>query len=470
MAVVAKPGPFVTQPSERLLETAEETQLRRAVGAVDLTALGIGAVIGTGIFVIIGEAIADSGPGIALSFVLAGVTCIFSALSYAELASTLPISGSAYTYAYATMGELIAWIIGWDLVLEYGVSVAAVAVGWGAYFTELLDSLFGITLSDSIALPPGEGGSVNLPAAFLVLAVAAVLAVGVRQSARSNTTMVIIKLGVLALFIGLGVTAFTGSHFDNFTPNGFTGVVDAAALIFFAYIGFDAVSTASEESKRPSRDLPIAIVGSLVICTLIYIAVAVVAVGALPADQLAGDDAPLATALSEGANIGWGADVIAFGALVAITSVVLTILFGQTRICFAMSRDGLLPRRLCEVNEKTRTPILLTALFGIAIAIVAALVPLAEIAKLVNIGTLFAFLIVNIGVIVLRRTKPDLDRGFRVPLVPIVPLIGAGLCLFLMTYLDTATWLRFGGWLLLGFVIYAVYGYRRSRLRREAPV
>jgi basic amino acid/polyamine antiporter, APA family len=277
--------------------------------------------------------------------------------------------------------------------------------------------------------------------------------------------MVILKLGVLALFIGLGVTAFTGSHFDDFTPNGFTGVVDAAALIFFAYIGFDAVSTASEEAKRPSRDLPIAIVGSLLICTLIYIAVSVVAVGALPADQLAGDDAPLATALSEGAGIGWGADVIAFGALVAITSVVLTILFGQTRVCFAMSRDGLLPR---EVNEKTRTPIVLTALFGIAIAVIAAFVPLAEIAKLVNIGTLFAFLIVNVGVIVLRRTRPDLERGFRVPLVPLVPLIGAGLCIFLMTYLDTATWLRFGGWLLLGFVIYAVYGYHRSRLRRAA--
>jgi basic amino acid/polyamine antiporter, APA family len=469
MAVATKPGPFVTQPSERLMQEAEDSRLRRAVGALDLTALGIGAVIGTGIFVIIGEAIADSGPGIVLSFVLAGVTCIFSALSYAELASTIPISGSAYTYAYATMGELIAWIIGWDLVLEYGVSVAAVAVGWGAYFTELLDSLFGITLSDSIALPPGEGGAVNLPAAFLVLGVAAVLAVGVRQSARSNTAMVIIKLGVLALFIALGVTAFTGSHFDDFTPNGFTGVVDAAALIFFAYIGFDAVSTASEESKRPSRDLPLAIVGSLLICTLIYIAVSLVAVGALPADQLAGDDAPLATALSEGAGIGWGADVIAFGALVAITSVVLTILFGQTRICFSMSRDGLLPRRLCDVNAKTRTPILLTAIFGIAIAIIAALVPLSEIAKLVNIGTLFAFFLVNIGVIVLRRTKPDLERGFRVPFVPIVPLIGAGLCVFLMKYLDTATWLRFGGWLLIGLVIYALYGYRRSRLRHGEP-
>ena len=468
MSIAARPGPLVKRPTDQLIEEAEGTQLRRAVGALDLTALGIGAIIGTGIFVIIGEAIGDSGPAIVLSFVFAGVTCIFSALAYAELASAIPVSGSAYTYSYATMGELVAFIIGWDLVLEYGVSVAAVAVGWGAYFTELLDSLFGITLSDSIALPPGEGGSVNVPAAVLVLVITAVLIFGVRQSARSNTVMVIIKLTVLAFFIAVGVTAFTGDNFSDFAPNGFNGVIDGAALIFFAYIGFDAVSTASEESKRPSRDLPIAIVGSLVICTLIYIAVSAVAVGALPADQLAGDDAPLATALSEGAGIDWAADIVTFGALVAITSVVLTILFGQTRVAFSMSRDGLLPSVLSRVNERTKTPIILTALFGIAIATLAAFVPLAEVAKLVNIGTLFAFLLVNIGVIVLRRTSPDLERGFRVPFVPVFPLIGAGLCIFLMTYLDTATWLRFGAWMALGLVVYLVYGYRHSRLRREA--
>ena len=325
--------------------------------------------------------------------------------------------------------------------------------------------MFGIALPDSIALPPGEGGTVNLPAVGLVLAVTAVLIYGVPQTARSNTVMVIVKLGVLALFIALGVTAFNGDHFSDFAPNGFTGVVDAAALVFFAYIGFDAVSTASEEARPPSRDLPIAIVGSLLIATLIYIAVAVVAVGALPADQLAGDDAPLATALSGGAGIGWGADLIAFGALVAITSVVLTMLFGETRVCFAMSRDGLLPRRLSAINDRTRTPVLATAIFGLAIALVAAFLPLAEIAKLVNIGTLFAFVLVSVGVIVLRRTKPDLERGFRVPLVPVVPLAGAALCIFLMTYLDSATWLRFGAWMAAGLVIYVLYGYRRSRLR-----
>jgi basic amino acid/polyamine antiporter, APA family len=467
MATAAPKSPFATKPTDQLLETAEATSLRRGIGALDLTALGIGAIIGTGIFVIVGEAISLSGPALVLSFVLAGVTCIFSALSYAELASTIPVSGSAYTYAYATMGEVLAWIIGWDLILEYGVSVAAVAVGWGAYFTELMDSLFGITLSDSISLPPGEGGDVNVPAFVLVLAVAALLISGIRQSARSNTVMVIIKLLVLAFFIVVAITAFDGDHFSDFAPNGWSGIEDAAALIFFAYIGFDAVSTGSEESRNPSRDLPIAIIGSLVIATILYILVSVAAVGALPADQLAGQDAPLAVALDEGAGISWGADIVTFGALVAITSVVLTILYGQTRVAFSMCRDGLMPTRLSTVWEKTRTPVILTLLFAIPIAILAAFVPLKEIAELVNIGTLFAFLIVNVAVIWLRRSKPEMERGFRVPLVPVVPIIGALLCAYLMTKLPGTTWARFGIWLVLGMVIYALYGYRNSRLRKN---
>ena len=467
MASVARKSPFVTKPTEQLLETAEGTSLQRGIGALDLTALGIGAIIGTGIFVIIGEAIAESGPALVLSFVLAGVTCIFSALSYAELASTIPVSGSAYTYAYATMGEVLAWIIGWDLILEYGVSVAAVAVGWGAYLTELLDSLFGITLSDAISLPPGDGGKVNVPAFFLVLAVAALLISGIRQSARSNTVMVIIKLLVLVFFIVVAATAFNGDHFSDFAPNGWSGIENAAALIFFAYIGFDAVSTGSEESKNPGRDLPIAIIGSLVIATILYILVSVAAVGALPADQLAGQDAPLAIALSEGAGIAWGADIVTFGALVAITSVVLTILYGQTRVAFSMCRDGLMPPRLATVWEKTRTPVILTLVFAIPIAVLAAFVPLKEIAELVNIGTLFAFFIVNIAVIWLRRSKPDMERGYRVPLVPVVPIIGALLCVYLMTKLPGTTWVRFGLWLVLGMVIYALYGYRNSRMRKN---
>jgi basic amino acid/polyamine antiporter, APA family len=468
MATVARPGPFATKPAEQLLETAEGSQLRRSVGSLDLTALGIGAIIGTGIFVIIGEAIALSGPGIVISFVLAGVTCVFSALAYAELASTLPVSGSAYTYAYATMGEALAWIIGWDLLLEYGVAVAAVSVGWGAYFVELLDSIFGVTLSDSITLPPGDGGDVNVPALVLVLAVAGVLIAGVRQSARSNTVMVVGKVLVLLFFIAVAFSAFDGDHFSDFAPNGFDGIEEAAALIFFAYIGFDAVSTGSEEVRRPQRDLPIAIVGSLVIATVLYILVAVAAVGALPADQLAGQDAPLSVALSEGAGIGWGADIVTFGALVAITSVVLTMLFGETRIAFSMCRDGLLPERLAAVWERTRTPVILTVLFAVPIALVAAFVPLTEIAELVNIGTLFAFFLVNVAVIWLRRSKPDLPRGFRVPLVPFVPAIGAALCIYLMTKLPGETWLRFIVWLAIGAVVYVLYSYRNSRLRRDA--
>jgi basic amino acid/polyamine antiporter, APA family len=469
MAVAARPGPFATKPHERLVaETGEGAHtLRRAIGALDLTALGIGAIIGTGIFVIIGEAIGKSGPAIVLSFVLSGVTCAFSALSYAELASTIPVSGSAYTYAYATMGELVAWIIGWDLILEYGVSVAAVAVGWGGYLQSLLNSWFGWQIPNSLALPPGEGGTVNLPAAFLVLAIAALLIAGVRKSARTNTVMVMVKVGILCFFVIAGLTAFKSSNIHPFAPKGFNGMVDAAALIFFAYIGFDAVSTTSEETRNPSRDLPIGIIGSLAIATLLYILVAITAIGALPSAQLAGSKAPLADALTKGAGISWAGDLLSIGALIAIASVVLTILYGQTRIMFAICRDGLFFRRFATVSPRTGTPWLVTAVFGVLIAILAMVTPLSEIAKLVNIGTLFAFLIVNIGVIWLRRTAPDLPRGFRVPLVPIFPIIGALLCVYLMTRQGAVTWLRFFVWLAVGLVIYGLYGWRNSTLRRR---
>ena len=465
-------GLFATKDTDALVRETEEKghQLERVVGLLDLTALGLGAIIGTGIFVVIGEAIGDSGPAIILSFVLAGVTCAFSALAFAELASTIPVAGSAYTYSYATLGEFVAWIIGWDLILEYAVSVAAVAVGWGQYFNDLMDSLFGFQLPDSLANPPGEGGSFNLPAVFIVLAVTAVLCLGMRESARTNTIMVFIKLAVLALFLALGVTAFDSGNLTPFAPEGLDGTVTAASVIFFAYIGFDAISTSGEETKNPGRDLPIAIIGSLAIATLLYIAVAVVAVGALPFDALKDAEAPLAKVLDEGAGFSWAANVISFGALVAITSVVLTILYGQTRIMFAMCRDGLMPLRFADVNPKTRTPIRITATFGVLIALVAAFIPLTEIVKLVNIGTLFAFIVVNIGVIILRRTRPDLKRGYRVPFVPVFPIIGVLLCCYLMRYLEGATWLRFVGWLALGLVVYFLYGIRHSRLRRGEVV
>jgi basic amino acid/polyamine antiporter, APA family len=469
MATAARPGLFARKSHEVLVaETSRDPEhgLKRSVGVLDLTALGIGAVIGTGIFVIIGEAIGDSGPSIVISFALAGVTCLFSAFSYAELASSIPVSGSAYTYGYATLGELVAWIIGWDLILEYGVSVAAVAVGWGGYLQQLLDSVFGISLPNAISQPPGEGGTVNLPAVFLVLAVAGLLIYGVRESARTNTVMVIVKVGILIFFVVVGVASINGDNFSPWAPNGFDGTVNAAALIFFAYIGFDAISTSGEEAENPSRDLPFAIIGALLICTLLYILVAVVAVGLAPSDKLAGSDAPLADALTLGAGVGpWAADILSIGALIAITSVTLTVLYGQTRIMFSMSRDGLVPRWVGRLSAR-RTPARITAFFGVLVAIIAAFVPLTEIAKLVNIGTLFAFLIVNIGVIILRRTAPDMPRKFRVPLVPAFPIIGSLLCIYLMTKLEAVTWLRFLIWLAIGLVIYFAYGRTHSHLRR----
>jgi basic amino acid/polyamine antiporter, APA family len=468
MATEARPGLFARKSESMLVREAKgdpEHGLKRSVGVLDLTALGIGAVIGTGIFVIIGEAIGTAGPSIVISFVLAGVTCLFSAFSYAELASSIPVSGSAYTYSYATLGELTAWIIGWDLILEYGVAVAAVAVGWGGYLKSLLDSLFGISIPTSIAGPPGDGGTFNAPAVFLVLAVAALLIYGVRESARANTVMVTLKIAILIFFVVVGVGSINGDNFSPWAPSGFNGTVDAAALIFFAYIGFDAISTSGEEAKDPSKDLPFAIIGALLICTLIYIVVAVVAVGLAPQKVLAGSDAPLAAALQSGAGVGsWAADLLSLGALIAITSVTLTVLYGQTRIMFAMSRDGLVPKWVGKLSPR-RTPALITAVFGVLVAILAAFVPLSEIAKLVNIGTLFAFLLVNIGVIILRRTNPDMERGFRVPFVPVFPLIGAALCIYLMTKLEAVTWLRFGAWLAVGLVIYFVYGRTHSRLR-----
>jgi APA family basic amino acid/polyamine antiporter len=472
----ADPGPgksgwggiFARKRGKQLRRDAEDQAgLRRAVGALDLMALGIGGTIGTGIFVIIGEAIGDSGPAIVLSFALAGITCVFSALSYSELAAAIPVSGSAYTYSYATLGELVAWIIGWDLIIEYGFSVSTIAVGWGGYLKDLLDSLFGLSLPTSITAPPGDGGTVNLFAAGLVIAVMFLLMAGVRESARTNTVLVVTKLAILVFFIVIGITHFTSHNFTPFAPHGTSGTVDAAALIFFAYIGFDAVSTTGEEAQRPQRDLPLGIIGSLAIVTVVYILVAVAAIGLAPADKLAGSDAPLTEAIRSGAGLGsWAGDLLSFGALVAISSVVLTIFYGQTRIFFSMCRDGLVPagRWLSRLSPR-KVPVRIIVGFGVLIAIMAALIPLSQLAELVNIGTLFAFLLVNIGVIVLRRTEPDMERPFRVPLVPLFPLIGAALCIYLMTRLQATTWWRFGIWLLIGLLIYASYGRLHSRVR-----
>lgn len=467
---VGRGGIFARKRGKHLQGDAEgRSGLRRAVGALDLMALGIGGTIGTGIFVIIGEAIDLSGPAIVLSFALAGITCVFSALSYSELAAAIPVSGSAYTYSYATLGELVAWIIGWDLIIEYGFSVSTIAVGWGGYLKDLLDSVFGVALPNAISAPPGEGGTVNLFAAGLVIAAMFLLLAGVRESARANTVLVLTKLTILLFFIVIGITHFTGGNFTPFSPHGTSGTVDAAALIFFAYIGFDAVSTTGEEAQRPQRDLPIGIIGSLAIVTVVYILVAVAAIGLVPADKLAGADAPLTEAIRGGAGLGaWAGDIMSIGALVAITSVVLTIFYGQTRIFFSMCRDGLVPGGgwLSKLSPR-KVPIRIIVGFGLIIAVMAALIPLHELAELVNIGTLFAFLLVNVGVIVLRRTEPEMERPFRVPFVPAFPLIGAALCVYLMTKLQGATWWRFGIWLVVGLAIYALYGRFHSRVRAD---
>jgi APA family basic amino acid/polyamine antiporter len=464
---------FHIRPVSSLVEETHEGghELKRAVGPLSLTALGVGAIVGTGIFVVVGEGLAEAGPAVILAFVLAAVVCLFSALSYAELASSIPVSGSAYTYAYATLGEVVAWIIGWDLIIEYGVSVAAIAVGWGNNFNAFLDTAFGISLPERFRTSLDEGG-INIPAVVIVLLITLLLMRGVKETANLNTVMVFIKLGVLAMFIGLAFTVFNADNLQPFAPQGSGGVLTAAALIFFAYIGFDAVSTGSEEAKNPKRDLPIAIIGSLVICTIIYVLVSVAAVGTLPAAQLAASDAPLSEALEVGAGLPWAAALTSFGALVAITSVLLVILYGQTRIFFAMARDGLVPESWATVSARSGTPVKLTLGFGIFAALVAALVPLGAIVEMVNIGTLFAFILVNIGVMVLRRTRPDMDRPFKVPIPYIWCPIGIVLCLYLITGLPLATYIRFVVWLVIGLVIYLAYGYSHSRLRhhyRDVP-
>ena len=445
--------------------------LKKTVGVLQLTSIGIGGIIGTGIFVVIGEGARTAGPAVIVSFVLAALACAFSALSYAELASSIPVSGSAYTYTYATLGELVAWIIGWDLILEYGVAVAAIAVGWGGNVNAFLDAAFHVRLPDAISLSPQDGGVFNLPAVFITLAITFLLIRGTRESVRANLAMVVIKLAVLVFFLIVAFAHFSTKNFHNFAPAGRDGITSAAAIIFFAFIGFDAVSTGSEESRNPKRDLPVAIIGSLGISTVFYVLVAVGAIGIASPAQLSSSDAPLSAALEDGAGLNWAAAVLSFGALVAITSVVLVIMYGQTRIFFAMCRDGLLPRSLGAVHPRYGTPARLTLGMGVLISVLAALVPLSAIVKLVNIGTLFAFVLVNIGVIVLRWTRPEMPRPYRVPLSPVLPLIGIAFALYLMADLPLTTWLRFVVWLLIGILIYAFYGYGHSRLRTEnSPV
>lgn len=441
--------------------------LRPVLGPLDLTLLGIGAIIGAGIFVLTGVAAAtQAGPAIVLSYLVAGTACAFSALAYAELAAAIGGCGSAYGYSYAGLGEILAWIIGWDLILEYGVAISAVAIGWSAYMDNALAAA-GLAIPDALQKGPLEGGWINLPAVLIVVALGALLSVGVRESARVNAVMVLVKLLAIAVFVAVASAHIDPSNWSPFMPFGWSGVMSGGALIFFAYIGFDAVSTAAEEARNPQRDLPIGILVSLAVCTLIYIVVAGLLTAAVPYRTL-NVGSPVADVLLR-LGYPWAAGLIAAGAIAGLTTVMLVLYYGLTRIFLAMSRDGLLPPLFAQVHPKTATPVPVIAASGLAMAAIAGLTPIGEVAELVNIGTLAAFFLVCVGVIGLRYTHPHLPRPFRTPWSPLVPFLGAACCLYLMTQLPLVTWLRFGLWLGLGLIVYFVYSHRHSVLARTDP-
>lgn len=443
-----------------------ETQsLKRTLGALDLTLLGIGCIIGTGVFVLTGVAAAKyAGPGLMLSFALAGLACAFAALVYAELAAMVPVAGSAYTYTYATMGEALAWLVGWNLILEYAVSAGAVAAGWSGYFTGILGQV-GLVLPHAITNVPAAGGVIDLPAALIALTITGLLVFGVRHGARFNAALVFIKLLAIFLFLALAGPRVDVDLWTPFAPFGWQGIATGAAIIFFAYIGFDAVATAAEETRNPQRNLPIGIIASLIVCTIIYLAVAAVLTGVAPYGELNVKE-PVAFALRR-LGYDFGAALVAAGALAGITTVLLVLIFGQARIFFVMARDGLLPSFMSAVHEKHHTPHIATLLTGGGVAFVAAFLPLGVIAELSNIGTLFAFVAVSIGVMILRRARPDIARPFRTPILWFVGPAAVLSCGYLMISLPPATWMRFGVWTLIGMLFYAIYGFWRSPLRQR---
>ncbi|MEV8587144.1 amino acid permease [Streptomyces sp. NPDC051180] len=446
----------------------EGGSLRRSLSMWQLTMISIGATLGTGIFVVLGDAVPKAGPAVTVAFVIAGLTALFSALSYAELAGSIPVAGSSYSYAYATMGELVAWVCGWCLVLEYGVSVAAVAVGWGEYLNELLDGTIGVTIPDALSSAPGEGGIINLPGLIVVLLAMVFLLGGARESAVVNTIMVAVKIAALALFCAIGFMGFKSGNYADFMPLGVTGIGAASATLFFSYIGFDAASTAGEEAKNPKRDLPRAIMLSLIIVTVLYVLVAAVAVGAWDWKQFDGSEATLAAIMKDVTGQSFWGTLLAAGAVISIASVVLTVLYGQTRVLFAMSRDGLVPRAFGKVSAKTGTPRVNTVIVSLFCGVLASVIPLGKLVDATSIGTLFAFALVNIAVVVLRYTRPDMPRTFKVMFGPVLPVVGFGFCAYNMFSLDAVTWVVFGCWMAAGLVFYFLYGMRRSRLATAA--
>jgi APA family basic amino acid/polyamine antiporter len=482
---------------DAILATAEKKSLKRSLGAFQLTMLGIGAVIGTGIFVLTATAAQKAGPGMMLSFVVAGVVCALAALCYSELASMVPVAGSAYTYSYAVMGELLAWMVGWALILEYAIGASAVAVGWSGYAVGLIRS-WGLNFPTALAVGPSQGGIFNLPAVVIALLVTCLLILGTKESARFNAVLVMIKVTALTVFIILTYPVLRGEHFEPFTPNGWgtIGVIGAASSIFFAYVGFDAVSTAAEETRNPQRNVPIGLIGSLLICTIFYLLVAAGAIGAIGAQPIQGAmgevlapgtpelAARCAQIVASGASeplacshealahvlrmIGWQrvGDLIGIAAFLALPSVVLMMMFGQTRIFFVMARDGLLPEKLATVHPKFHTPHIVTAFTGIGVTLAAAFLPVGKLADYSNSGTLFAFAMVALSVLVLRRTDSGRHRPFRTPVVWLVaPLAIAG-CLGLYLYLPLVAILVLPGWGLVGLLVYFAYSRSRSHVGR----
>ncbi|MEA2347791.1 MAG: basic amino acid/polyamine antiporter, family [Thermoleophilaceae bacterium] len=481
---------FRTKSVETSIKDTEEPgkQLRRALGPLDLTVFGVGVVIGTGIFVLTGKAAAtEAGPAVSLSFVIAGIVCGLAALCYAEFASTVPVAGSAYTFSYASLGELVAWIIGWDLMLELALGAATVASGWSDYLSVVLRDAFDVVLPDWVI-----GSGHNLVAGAIVLLLSGLLCLGIKISSRFNASIVVIKLAIVLLVIIAGIFYVKAANYSPFIPPagsagaageaaspsllqdlglgvgpfGVGGMFAAAALVFFAFIGFDVVATAAEETKNPQRDLPIGIFASLAICTILYVAVALVITGMVHYPDIK-VEAPLAEAFN---SVGQPviAEIISFGALAGLTSVMFILLLGQSRVFFAMSRDQLLPPLFAEISQRFQVPNRTTMVTGVVVAALAAAVPLSTLAELVNIGTLFAFVLVAIGVIVLRRTRPDLKRSFRTPLVPFLPIVSVLASVYLMLNLPGATWVRFFIWMAFGLIVYFGYGIRHSRLAAKA--
>ncbi len=478
---------FVRKPMASLMEEAGETgshTLKRTLGAWGLVALGIGAIIGAGLFSITGMAAANhAGPAITISFVVAALGCLFAGLCYAEFASMIPVAGSAYTYSYATMGEFIAWIIGWDLVLEYAVGAATVGISWSRYLVKFLEG-FDIHLPQSLTVGPWDGGIINLPAVFIIVLMSLLLIKGTKESAFVNAIIVSLKIAVVIVFIFLGWKYINNDNYTPYIPDnsgkfgdfGFSGIIRAAAIVFFAYIGFDAVSTAAQEAKNPKKDMPIGILGSLAICTLLYILFAHVMTGVTSYTTFAGKDgiAPVALAIDHMGTADasgvvkpdypWLNRAIVVAILAGYASVILVMLMGQTRVFFSMSKDGLIPRIFSTVNPNTQTPAKSNLLFMVFVSLFAAFVPARVVGEMTSIGTLFAFILVCIGVWVMRKKMPELPRAFKTPMVPLVPILGIGVCLFMMVFLPMDTWIRLIVWMLIGMDIYLVYGAKNSKL------